>query len=678
VRVTKVYRQLAVALREGDDTTARSLTEQSGIPAMLLAQWELGPCGTADIAHAALALSSVAALAKGTAPDNDWLADPDAIGLVADAVELVAAGKAEHPWQRGITALDSACCPGVRELLRARAAEGAGQSDEARLLIDSCLAEAPGLVPAVRDAMEYELCAGNWAHAFELASSLGDDGIATPLLRPLDQLRQPAPGAERAGRNQPCPCGSGRKYKACCRARDLATGTHPLSVRAPALYAMLATYAQRAQCRPVADRILVPAIGAPGAAMLALDLAIFDGGIAARFLASRGHLLRPDERELLEDWLGRPVDMYEATRVNPGSELTLRSMTNGASSIRLRDRMFSLSVGPLYIVIGRLLPDGDRMPGGERYLRALGGMAALDRARREAARKLFPDGPVRPGTDPAFPLRLLSQFAPDAGPSFRTADGDDYRFCETKIDVADAGDVWGRLTSGCVGPPEPPVTDLASYDACVAGLPGRFWTQNSEIEIEYVGQLGANQLTNLGTVERSRRGFKVTANSVRRAADLTAVVLAAARDAGRTGKVVDESVKTAEELLGEGKAEAAPDSRDAMCRRLAIDPALVTVPPQVLILEQHFLPIEHGPAGEAAAREINRELTTRAMLEVKDDDGYAPAEAVAAGGAARDRVAALIDDCEWRLAGAEAETAAAMPLPDEVRRRVGLPFKRPR
>ena len=663
-------------MRAGDDVAAQSLAGQSGIPAAMLTIWELGPRGTASVGDGALALSCVASLAGGTAPDCGWISSPEVAGLVADAVELAAADGAGHPWQRGIMALDPAKCPGIAELLQARALEGAGLSDEARALIGSSLHKAPGLVPAVRDAMEYELCAGNWAQAFELASPLGhDDEIAGPLLRPLEQLRRPAAAAERAGRNQPCPCGSGRKYKACCRAKDLETGTHPLPLRASALYAMVATYAQRAGCRPVTNRTYAVAIGAPQAAMLALDLAIFDGGAASRFLASRGDLLRADERELLQDWLRRPVDMYEVTRVHRGSDLALRSMTGGASPGRQRDRLFSLSVHRLDIVIGRLLPDGERGPGGELRLRALGGMALLDRARRETALKLFPDGPAGPGNDPVFPLRLLSQFPPDSTASFQTTDGDEYRFCETTIDVVGAHDVWDRLTSACVPAPEPPVTDLAGYDAFVAGLPPRFWTRNSDSEIEYVGLLGARQLTNLGTVERTRRGFKVTANSVRRAAVLTATVLATATDAGRSGKITNESVKTAEGLLSGQRADDGPDGRDSMCLRLGIDPDLVTVPPRELILEEQFLPMEHTPEGEAAAREITRELATRTMLEVRDEDGYTLAEAVTAGGAAKERAAAIIDDCEWRISRAEPGTAGAMPLPDDLRQRAGLPLR---
>jgi hypothetical protein len=661
-------------MRAGDDAVAQSLAEQSGIPLVLLTTWEFGPCGTVGLDAVALALSCITILADGLAPAGAMLSDPDVIGLVADAVELVAAGDAEHPWLRGIAALDLTDPPGTRDLLLARSAEGSGRSDEARLLIGSSVAAAPVLVPAIRDAMEYELCAGNWAQAFELASSLGDDGIAVPLLRPLDRLREPASGTERAGRNQPCPCGSGRKYKACCRVKDMEGGTHPLTLRAPALYAMLATYAQRAQGRRVVDRIVAGAIGAPQAAMLALDLAIFDGGLAGRFLSSRGHLLRPDERELLEDWVTRSVDVYEVTRVNRGSELTLRSMAGGPSRLRQRDRLLSMSVRRLDILIGRLLPDGDRQPEGGNYLRMLGGMAILDRAQREAALALFADGPARPGADPELSLRLVSQFAPDARPVFRTADGDEYRFCETTVDVVDALDIWERLVSMCVPPPDPPVRDLAGYDEYVAELPSRFWTHNSDTEVEYVGKVDADRLTNLGTVERTRRGFKVTANSVRRAADLTAMVLDAASAVGQGGRVTGQSAKTADEMTGDSKPDDAADSREAMCRRLGIDPALLAAPPRELIFEEFFLPLEHSAMGETIAGEINREITLRSMLAARTYDGRTPAEAVGAGGAARDRVRAMIDDCEWRLArtAAEGGDTSFLPRPDDLRRRVGL------
>src|SRR5207342_3074008 len=75
--------------------------------------------------------------------------------------------------------------PALPMLLRARAEEGSGRSDRARQLIEACLRVEEDLLPAVRDALEYELCAGNWARASELAMAIGSDDIAEPLLRPL-------------------------------------------------------------------------------------------------------------------------------------------------------------------------------------------------------------------------------------------------------------------------------------------------------------------------------------------------------------------------------------------------------------------------------------------------------------------------------------------------------------
>ena len=672
-----VCRELASALRAGDDPAAAGLAARADLPRWLLTHRELGPRGRLDVSEAGEALGCISGLAAGSAVTlAPWLAKPAVIDLVAEAVETAAVPGTtqEHPWARGIAALEGCGHPAVPVLLRARAAEGAGRPDHARQLIGSCLRLDPALLPAIRDAMEYELCAGNWARAWELASAIGADDIAEPLLWLLERLRQPAPGAEHASRNQPCPCGSGRKYKACCRVKDLDGGVHPLPHRAPALYAMLATFARRGPNRMVTDRMAACAIGAPHAAMLALDLAIFDGGAARRFLAVRGHLLRDDERDLLGEWLAEPVDMYEVSSVRRGSELSLRSLVGGPQRIGQRDRMFSLSVRRLDIVIGRLLPDGARPDGGGRHLQALGGMGILPRDLREAGEALFPGGPVGPGSMPLFPERLLSQFAGQSSPPvFQTADGDEYRWCETTIEVGSAGKAWPLLTRPCQPPPEPPIKDVDGYYAYLESLPERFWTRNTPDEVEYAGKLQRGRLTNLGTIRRGRTGFTVNANSVRRAADLEAVVLAAASAAGCPASVTQRGTQTAGELTGTPpEAEDGPDSREATCRRLGLE-GLPSPEPRRLILEGYFLPIEHGL--DDVAREINRELGYLSVLESHDAAGMKPAEAVTAGGAALDRVLAMLDDCEWRLRRAEGEgkDPSMLPDPGELRRRLGIP-----
>jgi len=77
---------------------------------------------------------------------------------------------------------------------------------------------------------------------------------------------------------------------------------------------------------------------------------------------------------------------------------------------------------------------------------------------------------------------------------------------------------------------------------------------------------------------------------------------------------------------------------------------------------------------ESLAREISRGHSTDKMLAVRDEEGLTPAGAVAAGGAARDRVLALLDDCEWqrRRKRESGERNDLLPAPAELRRRLGI------
>ena len=195
----------------------------------------------------------------------------------------------------------------------------------------------------------------------------------------------------------------------------------------------------------------------------------------------------------------------------------------------------------------------------------LGGMGILPRDLREAAEGLFPGGPVAPGSVPLFGERLLSQFAGQSSPVFQTGDGDEYRWCETRIEVGSARKVWPLLIRPCLEPPSPPIRNADGYYAYLKSLPGRFWTRNTPDEIEYAGEIQPGRLTNLGTIRRGVKGFTVNANSVRRAADLEAVVLAAASAAGCPAEVTRRSALTADELAGT-LPEMFPDPESAQAR----------------------------------------------------------------------------------------------------------------
>src|ERR1700748_1013319 len=157
---TTVCRELASALRAGDDSAAAGLAARAGIPHWLLTHFELGPRGRLDVSDAGEALACISGLAAGRAVTLvPWPAKPTVIDLVAEAVETAAvpATTAEHPWAQGIAALEGSGHPVLPMLLRARAEEGSGRSDRARPLVEACLRVGGGLLPAVRVALGDEL-----------------------------------------------------------------------------------------------------------------------------------------------------------------------------------------------------------------------------------------------------------------------------------------------------------------------------------------------------------------------------------------------------------------------------------------------------------------------------------------------------------------------------------------
>ncbi|MGH3939148.1 MAG: SEC-C domain-containing protein [Pseudonocardiaceae bacterium] len=237
----------------------------------------------------------------------------------------------------------------VAALLSARAAEGNGDADTALAQVEAALAEWDDLVLALRDAAGYAADQGDAAAA---EGFLRRAGILPehPLRRALDKLLTPAPS--RTPRNRPCPCGSGRKHKACCLPRL----RHPLPERAPLVYARLVEYAQRGANSRCYDAYL--ALCADVVPLLALDLAIFEGGLLGRYLSARGHLLPDDERVLAEEWRTTALVAYEVVEVRREVGVTLRRLPDG-KTVRLRDRSFSTCVQPLDLLLARLLHDGE-------------------------------------------------------------------------------------------------------------------------------------------------------------------------------------------------------------------------------------------------------------------------------------------------------------------------------
>ncbi len=365
-------------------------------------------------------------------------------------------------------------------LIAARAAEGAGDSATARDLLDEALTLRPGLEPALHDAAQY-------------AAARGDYVTADRYLRRAENPSPLRPGLSAAiaatpseiGRNNPCPCGSGRKFKACCR-RDAVPA---LSARAQLVYALLGTYAERAPGLEVITSLIERTEDAQQYAMFLLDLALFQGGLVERFLAARGHWLRPEERQLIEDWRQIPVTLYEAIDVQRDTSVTLRALPDG-DPIQLADTLFSQSAQRLELYCGRVLYDGT-----EPHLLAVPVHVARHR-RRELA-TLLASGPSME--------QIADFFVPEPPVQFRNSDGDDVYQCSVTYQVPSAPQTFDRLVQ------------------CL--------TRTGEDLIAWHRHLPDGRVLNLGVIQRDGDDFTVTANSPARLAELEAQLHDAAPDA---------------------------------------------------------------------------------------------------------------------------------------------------
>lgn len=160
-----------------------------------------------------------------------------------------------------------------------------------------------------------------------LTADKGQAGAALGLLRQLDgpgvgamvdlYRRYAEPGPTSAGRNDPCPCGSGRKHKVCCAPR----GGWPLQERIPWVTQKLLSFCGSPRVRSVVSD-LAHASGTVEAGESELDsvglhLAVFEAEVLEELCDVRGPLLPADELELLRGWSRTRAGVYEIVAADP-------------------------------------------------------------------------------------------------------------------------------------------------------------------------------------------------------------------------------------------------------------------------------------------------------------------------------------------------------------------------
>ncbi|HEX8761412.1 MAG TPA: SEC-C domain-containing protein [Pseudonocardiaceae bacterium] len=437
----------------------------------------------------------VGTLTGGDLPDADQIRFLlDALGSADDSALDFLSGRIECHTARGevVGPQLAALRPHARSreekaavaLVAARAAEGAGDSTTARDLLDEALTLRPGLEPALHDAAQYAAARGDYVTADRY---LRRSEIPSPLRPGLSEAiaATATATAHEVGRNSPCPCGSGRKFKACCQ-RDALPA---LSARAQLVYALLGTYAERAPGIEMTTPLIDRTEDQQRYAMFFLDLALFKGGLVERFLAARGHWLRPDERQLIEDWRRIPVSLYEAVDVIRDTSVTLRALPDG-DPIHLADTLFSQSAQRLDLFCGRVLHDGSEP-------RMLALPVHVPRHRRRDLVSLL-------ASDPSIE-QIADFFAPEPPVQFRNSDGDDLYDCSVTYRVPRA---------------------QQTFDHLVQRL-----TQTGDELIGWHRQVPDGRVLSLGQIYRAGEDFTVTANSPARLAELEAHLRSVAPDA---------------------------------------------------------------------------------------------------------------------------------------------------
>ena len=143
------------------------------------------------------------------------------------------------------------------------------------------------------------------------------------------------------GRNDPCPCGSGKKYKHCCatvaQARDpleVAAELHAMDAR---LAAQLLSFGQSEYPTDFAKaRKRIPFPDPVDAAhrsifghFLAYLSEVEAGSLLELFLARRKARLGPVELDWLEATRAAPLSVWEVLEVQPGRSMHLRDLFDG-------------------------------------------------------------------------------------------------------------------------------------------------------------------------------------------------------------------------------------------------------------------------------------------------------------------------------------------------------------
>jgi hypothetical protein len=278
------------------------------------------------------------------------------------------------------------------------------------------------------------------------------------------------------GRNDPCPCGSGKKYKRCCLGKDSpVTGAWAAGERDSAL-ASLMRFGGRAELDGDRAAAELTFWGkrlermTPAAEREAIDVEqsrfgfhewlVFDcplrggGTIVERFLARAGGGLRSGERRYLERMRLSHLRPYEIQAVRPDEGLDLLDLWAN-KRVRVRERLATSQLVQWDVLAARIIigPEGEPVLDGSPYLYPARAKELILRVLRRLGRSLCGKLPRRDETTffknigMVFHDLWFELVARRSPPTLVTAEGNEVVLCRAVFDVHDRAALQAALAN---------------------------------------------------------------------------------------------------------------------------------------------------------------------------------------------------------------------------------------
>lgn len=223
--------------------------------------------------------------------------------------------------------------------LRAFAGEVIGDVLGAEADLEQAHAYDPDFGPASIELATYLTMRGEYGRAAAILNSVGSDGSAIADLFAGVHL-----SADGVGRNDPCPCGSGRKYKACHLGKPITTPEAVADTLLLKLRMFVTDLWRGASGLPVlaflASEGDPQAVGAMYNDDFLQSLSVFEGAGVDLFLGRLGALLPAEELELARSWSGQKLGVYEVSTIGSGDSVSIRDLASDGE-ITLEDRVLA-------------------------------------------------------------------------------------------------------------------------------------------------------------------------------------------------------------------------------------------------------------------------------------------------------------------------------------------------